>query len=59
MERGALSTAEFKEFAKDYILFCHITSMVEGEKYPKLLQEKGGRGFPYVAVPGPPRVSRP
>ncbi len=50
MERGALSTAEFREFAKEYILFCHITSRVEGEKYGKLLQEKGGTGFPYLVA---------
>jgi hypothetical protein len=50
MESGALSTAEFREFAKDYVLFCHITSRIEGEKYPTLLSEKGGRGFPYVVV---------
>jgi len=30
-------------------LFCHNTSQVEDEPYPKLLSEKGGRGFPYVA----------
>lgn len=45
-----LSTEEFKGFAKDYVLFSHITSQVEGAAYPKLLQEKGGRGFPYVVA---------
>jgi len=27
----------------------HITSRIKGEKYPDLLKEKGGRGFPYLA----------
>lgn len=30
------------------MLFTHITSRVSGEKYPRLLSEKGGRGFPYI-----------
>ena len=30
------------------VLFCHNTSMVEDEPYPKLLSEKGGRGFPFL-----------
>lgn len=38
----------FGEFAKDFVLFCHITSQVEGDKHAQLLQEKGGRGFPYL-----------
>lgn len=50
MESGALSTDEFKTFAKDVILFAHITSRVEGEPYPNLLSEKGFRGFPSLAV---------
>jgi hypothetical protein len=29
-------------------LFCHVTSRVEGDAYQTLLQEKGGRGFPYL-----------
>ena len=28
----------------------HNTSMVDDEPYPDLLQEKGGTGFPYLAV---------
>jgi len=30
------------------VLFCHNTSMVEDEPYPKLLREKGGGGFPFL-----------
>ncbi len=50
MERGALSTAEFREFGKDYVLFCHITSRVEGEPYADLLSKKGGGGWPYLVA---------
>ena len=32
------------------VLFAHITSRVEGEPHPNLLSEKGGRGFPHLAV---------
>ncbi len=45
-----LSTPEFKEFAKDVVLFTSIMSRVEGDKYPNLLSEKGGNGFPYVVA---------
>jgi len=37
----------FQKWAKSVVLFSHITSRVDGEKYPNLLSEKGGRGFPY------------
>jgi hypothetical protein len=32
------------------VLFCHITSKVDGEKYPNLLDEIGGSGFPHIAA---------
>lgn len=31
------------------MLFCHVTSRVEADPHQGLLQEKGGRGFPYLA----------
>ena len=37
----------FQKWAKSVVLFSHITSRVDGAKYPNLLSEKGGRGFPY------------
>jgi hypothetical protein len=49
LEGGALSDEKFPEWSKSVVLFCHITSQVAGEKYPKLLSEKGGRGFPTLA----------
>ncbi|HYC77815.1 MAG TPA: hypothetical protein VEI02_09325 [Planctomycetota bacterium] len=48
LEAEALSDAAFPEFGKKTVLFCHVTSRVDGEKYDKLLTEKGGRGFPYL-----------
>ena len=50
MESGPLSSEEFKGFAAEVVPFLHVTSNVEGEHHPKLLQEKGGKGFPYVVV---------
>lgn len=50
LEGGALSTAEFAEFGKQVVLFAHITSRVDDEPYPNLLQEKGGMGFPHIAM---------
>jgi hypothetical protein len=45
-----LSSEDFKAFAKDHVLFLHVTSLVEGDKYPELLSEKGGGGWPYVVA---------
>jgi len=49
LERGALSDEAFPKFAEKYVVFMHITTRIEGEKYDKLLSEKGGTGFPYLA----------
>lgn len=38
----------FVKWSEKYVLFCHITSNVSTDPYQKLLQEKGGRGFPYL-----------
>jgi hypothetical protein len=36
------------KFSKDYVLFCHITTQIQGEKHGNLLEEKGGEGFPHI-----------
>jgi hypothetical protein len=57
MERGALSTEEFREFAKGVVPYLNMTSHVEGDKDQGLLSEKGGGGFPYlVAMNGDGKV---
>ncbi len=38
----------FAAWAKDYVLFCHITTRVPTDPHQDLLQEKGGRGFPFL-----------
>ncbi|HZE98778.1 MAG TPA: thioredoxin family protein [Planctomycetota bacterium] len=48
LEAGALITDDFAKFAKDYILYCHITTMIPGEKYGDLLEQKGGHAFPFL-----------
>jgi hypothetical protein len=49
LEAGPFSASGFADFAKDVVLFVHVTSRVPGEKYPQLMLEKGGNGFPYLA----------
>jgi hypothetical protein len=36
------------KFSKDYVMFCHITTHIKGEKHESLLEEKGGQGFPHI-----------
>lgn len=48
MERGPLSNEAFGAFAKRVELFCYVDSKLEGAKYPNLLREKDGAGYPYV-----------
>ncbi|HLY12374.1 MAG TPA: thioredoxin family protein [Planctomycetota bacterium] len=48
LEHGALLTDDFAKFSKDYVLFLHVTTMIPGEKYGDLLEEKGGTGFPWI-----------
>lgn len=48
LEHGPLLTDEFAAFSKDYVLFCHVTTMIPGEKYGNLLEEKGGSYFPWI-----------
>ena len=45
-----LSTEEFKAFAGEVVPFLHVTSRVEGEHHPDLLEKKGGRGFPHLVI---------
>lgn len=49
MEKGALSDARFGEFAGSVVLLLHNTSHVASDSHQRLLAEKGGRGFPYLA----------
>ncbi|HEV3026673.1 MAG TPA: thioredoxin family protein, partial [Planctomycetota bacterium] len=53
LENGALLTDDFAKFSKDYVLFCHITTMIQGEKYGDLLEQKGGNAFPWVVFMDP------
>lgn len=53
LENGPLLTDDFVKFSKDYVLFCHITTMIPNEKYGDLLEEKGGNAFPYIIFMDP------
>lgn len=41
------------KFSKEYVLFCHITTQIPGDKYGNLLEEKGGEGWPYLVFMDP------
>lgn len=45
-----LSTKEFGEFAKEFVVFAHVTTRIEGRKDDDLLQKKGGQGFPHLVA---------
>ncbi len=49
VEKGVLSTPEFKEFGKNVVLFVHVDSGLGGP-YEGLLREKGGSDVPYFLV---------
>jgi len=52
-----LSTESFQAFAKDKVLYCHVTTHIEGDADDGLLGKKGGGGWPYVvAMDGKGRV---
>src|SRR5678816_3972798 len=40
LENGLLLTEDFAMFSKDYVLFLHVTTMIPGEKYGDLLEQK-------------------
>ena len=48
LEAGVLSDEAFPKFAKDHVLLCHVTSMVQTDKHQDLLEKKGGDGFPHL-----------
>jgi hypothetical protein len=50
VEDGVFRSAAFQEFSKDYVMFLHVTTMIEGRKGDDLLMRIGGAAFPYVAV---------
>ena len=43
-----LSKDEFITWSKDYVLFLHVTSRLEGRPNDDLLSKKGGTGFPFL-----------
>lgn len=36
------------KFSKEYVLLCHLTTQIQGEKHADLLEQKGGQGFPHI-----------
>ncbi len=53
LERGLFLGDEFAALAKGAVLFCHVSSRVDGEPLADLLSQKGGQGFPFIAFLDP------
>ncbi len=49
MENGLFSSSEFAEWSKSYVIYCHISTRIEGRKDEGLFREKGFTGFPTLA----------
>lgn len=49
LESRIFDQDDFAAFAQQVVPFCHVTSHVDGDAYPDLLQQKGGTGWPYLA----------
>jgi hypothetical protein len=47
VENSLFSEEKFPDWAKDYVLFCHVTTRIPGMKNDDLLGKKGGQGFPH------------
>jgi hypothetical protein len=45
-----LSSKEFGEFAKEFVVLAHVTTQIKDRKDDDLLGKKGGRGFPYLVA---------
>lgn len=47
---GTGANPSFVEWAEDYVLLLHVTSYVFSDPHHDLFAERGGFGFPYLAV---------
>jgi hypothetical protein len=47
LQQGVLASPEFAALGDEVVLFCHVTSGVEGDKDQDLLARLGGRAFPF------------
>lgn len=48
LESRVFDQEDFGAFAREIVPFCHLTSHVDGDPHPDLLQQKGGTGWPYL-----------
>ncbi len=49
MENGLFSSADFTQWSKNYVLYLHISTRIEGRKHEGLFRAKGFTGFPTLA----------
>lgn len=48
LETHALSEDRMPEWGANYVLFCHVTTQIPGQKNDDLLTKVGGQGFPHL-----------
>jgi hypothetical protein len=49
VENGLFSSADFTQWSKNYVLYLHISTRIEGRKHEGLFRAKGFTGFPTLA----------
>lgn len=50
LEDRLFLTSEFQAIVKSVVLFCHVTTRVEGDPDQDLMQRLQGRGFPFLVA---------
>lgn len=50
MESGPLSQPDFAALGKKAVLFCHVTTQIDGRPDDDLMRQKEFRGFPSLAI---------
>jgi len=50
LEQTVFSKAEFVEFSKNVVLFCHISTRIPSDPNTFLFAEKGGNAFPTLMI---------
>ena len=53
MENGLFSSEEFTAWSKDYVLYLHISTRIDGRAHESLFRDKGFTGFPTLAFLDP------
>ena len=49
MENGLFSSEDLASWSRDYVLYLHISTRIEGREHEGLFRAKGFTGFPTLA----------